>query len=463
MVNTPREHGLHARLRRGLGGQAFSQAAAFGIQIGSVPLFLHFWGTALYGEWLVLAAFPAYLVISDLGFTTATSNEVTMRVSRGDQAGALVAFRTTWAFVSLLSVIVAAALVAGSFAVPLAEWFEFTRLTGFGASVVLALLLFQVLVNIQTGIAAAGLISAGQYGLHAFLTALTRLVAFAVVAVLLVLGKGPVAAALAMAAVECLGFAVVVGFASHHSKWMRYGLDGISRRMFRRLATPSIGFAGFILGNAISIQGPVIVIGAVVGPSAVAVFSTLRILARAVVMFANLVFANLRPEMAMAYGRDDIRLMRRISNRAIQFSVWLAGTAFVALLLVGPVVVDVWTVGRIEVTQPLFGLLLLAGMATLTWTGTATALYATNNNQVIALFYVVVASVGVLASIIAGFVVGTSGVAAMLALSELVVLVFVFVRTLNFLDQRAYLVLRQVIVPPIDTIRVLMKRPTDAV
>ena len=66
------------RLRRGLGGQAFSQIVSFSIQIGSVPLFLHFWGTGLYGEWLVLAAFPAYLVISDLGFTTATSNEVTM-------------------------------------------------------------------------------------------------------------------------------------------------------------------------------------------------------------------------------------------------------------------------------------------------------------------------------------------------------------------------------------------------
>ncbi|MBO6785135.1 MAG: hypothetical protein JJ899_17950, partial [Alphaproteobacteria bacterium] len=201
MANT-----LQARLRRGLGGQAFSQIVAFSIQIGSVPLFLHFWGTGLYGEWLVLAAFPAYLVISDLGFTTATSNEVTMRVSRGDVAGALTAFQTTWAFVTVVSLVAAGLLVAASFAVPLADWFDFARLSNYGASVVLALLLFQVLVNIQTGIAAAGLISAGQYGLHAFLTALTRLVAFLLVVVVLLLGKGPVSAAAVMAAVECFGF-----------------------------------------------------------------------------------------------------------------------------------------------------------------------------------------------------------------------------------------------------------------
>ena len=35
-----------ARLRRGLGGQAFSQVVAVAVQIGGVPLFLHFWGAS---------------------------------------------------------------------------------------------------------------------------------------------------------------------------------------------------------------------------------------------------------------------------------------------------------------------------------------------------------------------------------------------------------------------------------
>ncbi|MBO6783461.1 MAG: hypothetical protein JJ899_09365, partial [Alphaproteobacteria bacterium] len=257
---------------------------------------------------------------------------------------------------------------------------------------------------------------------------------------------------------ECFGFVAVLGFARYHSKWMRHGVGAVSRRMFRQLATPSIGFAGFILGNAISIQGPIIVIGAILSPTAVAIFATLRILARAVVMFANVVFATLRPEIAMAYGRDDIVLMQRLSNRAIQFSVWLAGTAFVALMLLGPWIVEVWTVGRIEVTQPLFALLVLAGMATLTWTGTASALYATNNNQAIATIYVVVASVAVAASIFAAMIGGTSGVAAALALAELVVLALVFIRTLRFVDQSAGQVLRRVVVPPVDTLRLLFGR-----
>lgn len=448
---------LQARLRRGLGGQAFSQAVAFAIQIGSVPLYLGFWGTSLFGEWLVLAAFPAYLVISDLGFTTATSNEVTMRVSRGDVGGALGAFQTTWAFVTVISVLVAALLVGGALLSPIAEWFAFTRLTDTGAALVLALLLFQVLVNIQTGLAAAGLISAGQYGLHAFLTALTRLVAFLVVIVVLVLGQGPVVVAAVMAGVECLGFVTVLAFARHHSAWLHHGFSRVSGQVFRRLATPSIGFAGFVLGNAISVQGPIIVIGAILGPTAVAIFATLRILARAVVMFANVVFATLRPEIAIAYGRDDLDLMRRLNTRAIQFALWLSVAAFAGLMVLGPWIVDIWTVGRIAVQQPLFAFLVLGGVGTLMWTGTATALYATNNSKEISAIYVISMAAGLAIAAVAAYGTSLSGAAMVLALAEFCAFVLILMRSQVFLDQPYTTLLRGVLRPPTDALKLFRR------
>lgn len=450
---------LQARLRRGLGGQAFSQAVAFAIQIGSVPLYLSFWGTSLYGEWLVLAAFPAYLVISDLGFTTATSNEVTMRVSRGDYDSALGAFQTTWAFVTLVSALVATLLVGGALLSPIAAWFEFSQLTDFGAALVLALLLFQVLVNIQTGLAAAGLISAGQYGLHAFLTALTRLVAFLAVIVVLLLGEGPIVVAAVFAGVECLGFLTVLAFARHYSTWMHHGVSRVSGRVFRQLATPSIGFAGFVVGNAISVQGPIIVIGAILGPTAVAIFATLRILARAVLMVANVVFATLRPEIAMAYGRDDTDLMRRLNTRASQFALWLSGAAFAGLMVLGPWIVEIWTVGRIAVQQPLFAFLVLGAMGTLMWTGTASALLATNNSKAISLIYLISVSAGLAVAAVAAHATSLGGVALVLALAELCVFVLILMRSQAFLDQPYTTLLRGVLRPPTDALKLFRRAP----
>ena len=133
-----------ARLRRGFGGQAFSQAVAVAVQLGGVPLFLYFWGASRYGEWLVLVALSAWFALASLGFTTAGSHEATMRVSRRDFDGALAVFRSVWTFVTALSLAVAAALATGAAVAPLASWFGLSGLGDAGAAAVFALLLGQV-------------------------------------------------------------------------------------------------------------------------------------------------------------------------------------------------------------------------------------------------------------------------------------------------------------------------------
>ena len=448
---------IRGRLRRGLGGQAFSQAVNFAFQFGSVPLFLHFWDKSLYGEWLILAAFPAYLVISNLGFTNATSYEVTMRVTRDDTAGALRAFQTSWVFVTLISLAVAGLLMLGLFLAPLASWFNLTTLSDYDAAAVLALLLIQILFNLQTGLAAVGLMSAGQYGLQSYLTAMTRLVSLICIAGALLAGARPFGVAVVVAAVEAAGFLVILVFAHRHSPWMKYGIAHASRETWRQIASPSLGFVGLTVANAISIQGPIIVLGAILGPSAVAVFATLRMLARAVVLFANLAFTTVRPEIAMAYGRDDIGLVRRLNNRAVQFAAWLAATAFVGLMIFGPAIVDVWTVGRIPAPRTLLGLLLIAGLSTMLWNGIATALYATNNNRAIATIYGIAAAAGlaVLTFVTPQF--GIIGAAATLAVVEVAVILLVMGRTLAFLDQRFGALLLAALTPPTDALHLLRR------
>ena len=448
---------IRGRLRRGLGGQAFSQVVNLAFQFGSVPLFLHFWDKSLYGEWLILAAFPAYLVISNLGFTNATSYEVTMRVSRDDTAGALRAFQTSWVFVTLISLAVAGLLMLGLFLAPLASWFNLTELTDGGAAAVLALLLIQILFNIQTGLAAVGLMSAGQYGLQSYLTATVRLISLVLIAAVLIAGARPLGVAIVVASVEAVGFLVVAVFAHRHSAWLSYGIAHASRETWRQLLPPSLGFVGLTVANAIAIQGPIIVLGAILGPAAVAVFATLRMLARAVVLFANLAFTTVRPEIAMAYGKDDIDLVRRLNNRAIQFATWLSMGAFVGLMIFGPAIVDVWTVGRIPAPRTLLGLLLIGGLSTMMWNGIATALYATNNNRAIATIYGIAAASGlaVLAIVTPGL--GINGAAASLAIAEVAVVLLVMGRTMSFLDQRFSSLLLAALTPPTDALRLLRR------
>jgi len=273
----------------------------------------------------------------------------------------------------------------------------------------------------------------------------------------LLAGARPFGVAVVVAAVEAAGFLVILVFAHRHSPWMKYGIAHASRETWRQIASPSLGFVGLTVANAISIQGPIIVLGAILGPSAVAVFATLRMLARAVVLFANLAFTTVRPEIAMAYGRDDIGLVRRLNNRAVQFAAWLAATAFVGLMIFGPAIVDVWTVGRIPAPRTLLGLLLIAGLSTMLWNGIATALYATNNNRAIATIYGIAAAAGlaVLTFVTPQF--GIIGAAATLAVVEVAVILLVMGRTLAFLDQRFGALLLAALTPPTDALHLLRR------
>ncbi|THD09540.1 hypothetical protein [Metallibacterium scheffleri] len=70
------------RILHGLGANAYGQLVAVVIQLAGVPILLHAWGTQLYGEWLILAAIPTYLLMADLGFSQSAGNDMTARSVR---------------------------------------------------------------------------------------------------------------------------------------------------------------------------------------------------------------------------------------------------------------------------------------------------------------------------------------------------------------------------------------------
>ena len=74
------------RLFKGFGASLYGQAVVVVIQLAGVPILLSQWHAALYGEWLILFAIPAYLSLGDLGFSLSAANDMTARVGREDRA-----------------------------------------------------------------------------------------------------------------------------------------------------------------------------------------------------------------------------------------------------------------------------------------------------------------------------------------------------------------------------------------
>jgi hypothetical protein len=63
---TPPPHTYGARVVRNLGAGAASYAVTIIVQLASVPIFVTFWGTERYAEWLLLMGIPIYFAINIL-------------------------------------------------------------------------------------------------------------------------------------------------------------------------------------------------------------------------------------------------------------------------------------------------------------------------------------------------------------------------------------------------------------
>ena len=446
---TSGDRALLSRLTKGLGAHGYSQSVQIFIRLAEVPLLLGFWGTQLYGEWLMLAAIPAYLAIADGGFAGAASREMSMRSGAGDRPGALSIFQSTWKLLLLVSLGFGSLALVAVETTPLHEWLGFKVMDPNTVKLVTLLLVAHVLVSFQTGIVNGGFWCEGRYAMGEVLIATMYLMEFCGLALAVVLGGGPAKAAIGYLGGRIGGLFLMRLGLYRATPWLRYGWSFSTIGEVRRLARPAFASLAFPLGNALNIQGMRLVVGLVIGPPAVVVYSTLRTLTRLAMQPSAIINRLLEPEMALAYGGNRHDVFHNLFNRSCQVALWFSVASCLALGVAGEMVLGVWTHGKVAMDWPLYSLLLLGAAANSVWYTALMAAYATNRYVRVALVYSAVYGGGafVLAYIFAKFS-GLVGVGLALLLSETAMAPYVLLKTFHLTGESWASWLGQVARPP---------------
>jgi O-antigen/teichoic acid export membrane protein len=364
------------RLFKGFSANAFGQGVTVLVQLVGVPILLHAWGTRLYGEWLVLVALPVYLSMTDLGFTQSAGNDMTARLGRGDRDGAIAVFQS-------VATLVACICLVGLAITSLTLWqiqlpFNFQAIDGLSARWILWLLSAQVFAGLVDSVTHTGFRAGGEYALHFGLAASTRLIQFTAIWIIALSGGGPVAAATAFFAVRILATAIMVGLLARRHPWLTIGFAQARRDELKRLFKPAAANLAFPLAQALTIQGMVVVVGLVLGPLAVVVFSTLRTLTRLPLQLVYAASHAAEPELAAAYGAGDRALMRSLFVHALRGAFWLAMIAALLVTIGGSRILGVWTHHNVLMDWPLFAGLLGSAIASVLWYGALIVLRAAN-------------------------------------------------------------------------------------
>ncbi len=428
---------IRNRFLRGLGATALGPLVTIVVQVISLPIFLHSWGAKLYGEWLILAALPTYITFSDVGFGNVAANDMTMRVAAGDREGALETFQSTWTLMTVSSALVLAGFTAGACLFPLTRWLKLSSISAFESSSILILLGSYALLSLQADLTTSGFRCEGNYAIGMLSKNLLRLAEGALVTAMAAFHARPLAAAAGYLAVRFAGTLAMSWLMRRKIPWLHYGFRHASWNCTRRLAAPAVAYLAFPAGNALSLQGIVLIVGATLGPMAVVTFSTMRTLTRFGFQIMESIKNSVWPELSAAYGGENWGLARRLHRAACQVALWSSLATVIFLYFFGGRILLLWTHGRVVADVAAFRWLLVVIVANSFWYTSSVVTIASNTHQRVAGFYLLgtVSSLGLAHLLMPHF--GMSGAAMSLLAIDLIVGWYVLTQSLARLREKA--------------------------
>ena len=359
--------GVRRRLMRGFGATALGPVVTAIIQLGSVPLFLHAWGAAKYGDWLLLSAIPNYLTLTDLGFGAASGSDMSMRVAVNDRQGALRTFQSSWVLVTAVSFVALLLACTCVWWIPWQHWLRLSSVSNFQAATVVIVLGAYVVLTQQNGVTESGFTCDGHFATAIFWMTILRLTENVAATTVAVLRGDLLAVASTFLIVRFVGTIACVLLLRHMSPWIHYGIQHARLTTIKQLAAPAFGFIALPIGYALNLQGLILVIGARLGPVAVVSFSTLRTLTRLNSQLIAVIKGALWPELSRAFGAGKISLARRLHRHACQASLGLSICGGFLLWVLGPFIYRLWIRQGVSFDATCFHILLLVVVTNSLW------------------------------------------------------------------------------------------------
>jgi O-antigen/teichoic acid export membrane protein len=425
------------RVLRGIAAGTLGPLVTIVIQVFSVPIFLHYWGAKLYGEWLIISAIPTYLGLSDLGFGNVAGSEMTILVAADDRNAALRIFQSTWVLITCVSALVMVITTVCAWTLPLHQWFGLSGRDDREAAATLVVLAGYVIISLQGPLLLGGYRCEGNFPLGQLLTNVIRFAENLAMVVAVSGGSGILGAAVAYFLTRAAGTVAFYFMMRTKSPWLRVGFQNASAACVKRLLRPALAYMAFPAGYAMTLQGAVVLIGAVLGPVQVVVFSTLRTLTRSTYQAMEIIRASVWSEISAAFGAQNFELGRRIHRYTCQAALWMCCGGVAALCVAGPWLYRVWTHGKVVLDLSTFHWLLLVALVNSFWNASSVVPMATNKHERIAVAFLVATSCSILLAYPLMSYFGLRGVAIALLTADMVIAWYVVRTSLRVVQDRA--------------------------
>ena len=411
--------GSCSRVAYGVVAQLTSQLVTVITQLASLPLLLTYWNSEVYGRWLVISAIPIYLSVADIGILSAAGNMMSMHRARGEISELKMVFKTTFSVVLIVlpAIAIAAAILLSVFSFGMNS----------DQSEALFALTLASLLALASNLFDAAYRPFGKYPKVVFLLALSRLVEWAGSIVGAFLGRDLRSAAIGYLTGRSVAFVVMYLFAQRDVPELEWNLRGIERHKIMYLLRMGVGFISFTVGSLLTLQGMVVLVGTMMGGTAVAIFSSSRTLTRLVAQIAVLTGKAMAPEISALYGANRLHEADRLSRQTVWIAMSITVLGALALEVFAPGIWKAWSRGKLAFDPLIFKILLFAAVSTAFWQIQSVRLTATNRHQILAIVFLASSTLTLVGAYFAVPVLGLSGAAVGTLFPELVMVVASFI------------------------------------
>jgi len=205
--------------------------------------------------------------------------------------------------------------------------------------------------------------------------------------------------------------------------YLQLGWLFCSRKEVKRLFNPSVSYMFVSIAQALTIQGPVVILGLIANPDQVVIFSTSRTLARLGTSASNILTFSVTPEYSRLFGLGEISRFLHIMR--LHFALASAGTLIYTVFtrLTGGFILNYWTKGQVTIVEPFFTLLVLSVAAEMIWTTLFTPLAAINRHIIVSYSFAFLSIAGIGACYFLASAYGLIGIGIALLVIHLVMVV----------------------------------------
>ncbi len=357
------------------------------IPIISVPIFLKVIGPHLYGEWILINSIVFYFTYSDFGLNRVLANSMTIDVSNGNIKRALINFQKALTFVLFISGLVIFLTLFLFYSNRLYFLIRSEFISFDSISQIFLFLILNAIITLNLTYIEAVYRSSDNFAFGTYIISTIQLISQLGLLIILYFSKNLVLSVFFMSIVSLTGYFIAVILLKKKCSWFEIRLKIPDKKFFKEFLNPSIAYLFYQIGNSINMQGLNIVVGIILGPITLSIFSTIRTMVNSVKQFINLISHTYWPEFSREFGKKDFSIAKKLLNQAFRINLYGTLILTIVLLLFGKEIYLVWTSHRLAFDDLFFYLLVISLFTYSFWNTNFYFLIASNNHSFTAVIF----------------------------------------------------------------------------